>query len=128
MLSKSLQNSTRIATAKRAFTYKYDYAQASHNSLRVPKLDYEVKLDFKDVLIRPSLTDLSSRREVSLLRKFNFKHHDTKWEGIPIMAANMDTTGTFEIAEVLGAEKLITCLHKHYTVEEVVNWGNKVGH
>ena len=43
------------------------------------------------------------------------------------MSANMDTTGTFEIAEVLGAERLITCLHKHYSVEEVVKWGNKVG-
>jgi GMP reductase len=43
------------------------------------------------------------------------------------MSANMDTTGTFEIAEVLGAEGLITCLHKHYSVEDVVNWGNKVG-
>ena len=43
------------------------------------------------------------------------------------MSANMDTTGTFEIAEALGAERLITCLHKHYKVDEVVNWGNRVG-
>jgi len=106
-----------INTPIRNHTYKYDFAQAAQNSQRVPKLDNDIKLDFKDVLIRPSLTDLSSRREVDLVRKFNFKHHDTTWEGIPIMSANMDTTGTFETAEVLGAERLITCLHKHYTVE-----------
>jgi GMP reductase len=64
----------------------------------VPKIDNEVKLDFKDVLIKPRVTDLSSRKEVSLKRKFSFRHHNTTWEGIPIMSANMDTTGTFEIA------------------------------
>ena len=129
MLYKSLHNSIRHLSllSKRNLTYKYNFHQAAQHSLRVPKIDHDVKFDFKDVLIRPSLTDLSSRKEVSLTRKFRFKHHETTWEGIPIMAANMDTTGTFEIAEVLGAEGLITCLHKHYTVEEMVNWGNKVG-
>ena len=39
----------------------------------------------------------------------------------------MDTVGTFETAEVLAKENLITCLHKHYTPEQVSNWGNKVG-
>ena len=59
----------------------------------------EVKLDFKDVLIRPQLTDLKSRSQVNLVRNFKFVHHDTEWEGVPIMAANMDTVGTFAIAE-----------------------------
>lgn len=43
------------------------------------------------------------------------------------MAANMDTVGTFAIAEAFAKEKMITCLHKHYTVEEVIEWGQKVG-
>lgn len=43
------------------------------------------------------------------------------------MAANMDTVGTFEIAEVFSKHKLITCLHKHYSVEDVTTWGKKVG-
>jgi GMP reductase len=42
------------------------------------------------------------------------------------MAANMDTIGTFEIAEVFSKHKLITCLHKHYSVEDVKNWAEKV--
>lgn len=36
------------------------------------------------------------------------------------MAANMDTTGTFEIAEELAKEKLITCLHRHYSMETLL--------
>jgi len=72
-------------------------------------------MDFRDVLIQPQLTQLYSRSLVDLNREFTFKHSDTKWTGVPIMAANMDTSGTFEIAEVLAEYKLITCLHKHYT-------------
>jgi GMP reductase len=62
-----------------------------------------------------------------LLRNFKFRHHETEWEGVPIMAANMDTVGTFEIAEEFSKEKMITCLMKHYSVEETVNWAKKVG-
>ena len=47
-------------------------------------------------------------------------------EGVPIMAANMDTTGTFEISEELAKEKLITCLHRHYIMETILEWGKKV--
>jgi len=45
-------------------------------------------------------------------------HSDTKWQGIPIIAANMDTVGTFQMAEVLASFKLMTAIHKHYSVEE----------
>jgi GMP reductase len=34
----------------------------------------------------------------------------------------MDTTGTFEIAEVLGTHGLVTALHKHYTVADYKKW------
>lgn len=87
----------------------------------------DMKLDFKDVLIRPQLTALSSRRSVNLVRRFNFRHHDTAWEGIPIMAANMDTVGTFEIAEEFAKNDMITCMQKHYEAKEFIEWGNKVG-
>ena len=43
------------------------------------------------------------------------------------MAANMDTVGTFEMAEVLSKHNMITCLHKHYNVRDCVDWGKKVG-
>ena len=61
-------------------------------------IDNEVKLDFKDVLIRPKRSNLTSRSEVDLEREFTFKHSSVKWKGVPIMISNMDTTGTFEMA------------------------------
>ena len=66
------------------------------------RIEYEVKLDFKDVLIRPKRSTLRSRSEVDLNRTFKFKHTGKEWTGVPIISANMDTTGTFEIATVLA--------------------------
>lgn len=49
----------------------------------------QVKLDFKDVLIRPKRSTLKSRSEVDLVREFTFRNSKRTWSGIPIMAANM---------------------------------------
>ncbi len=81
-------------------------------------IESDIKLGFKDVMIRPKRSTLGSRSEVSLIRKFKFLHSSTNWEGIPIMAANMDTTGTFEMARVLASHKLFAAIHKHYTTEQ----------
>jgi GMP reductase len=78
------------------------------------RIETDIKLGFKDVLIRPKRSTLKTRSEVSLKRKFRFLHGGKDWEGIPIMAANMDTTGTFEMARVFAQHKLFTCIHKHY--------------
>jgi GMP reductase len=56
-----------------------------------------------------------------------FPRADSGWTGVPIITANMDTTGTFEIAEVFAKYKMITAMHKHYTAEQFVAWGKKVG-
>lgn len=81
----------------------------------------DLKLGFKDVMFRPKRSTLKSRSEVFLEQNFKFLHSTATWAGIPIMAANMDTVGTFEIAKVLAKEKLFTAIHKHYTLEE---WNN----
>lgn len=81
----------------------------------------DLKLGFKDVMFRPKRSTLKSRSEVSLEQNFKFLHSTASWIGIPIMAANMDTVGTFEMAKVLAKEKLFTAIHKHYTLEE---WNN----
>ncbi len=81
----------------------------------------DLKLGFKDVMFRPKRSTLKSRSEVSLEQNFKFLHSTASWTGIPIMAANMDTVGTFEMAKVLAKEKLFTAIHKHYTLEE---WNN----
>ena len=78
----------------------------------------DLKLGFKDVMFRPKRSTLKSRSEVSLEQNFKFLHSTASWTGIPIMAANMDTVGTFEMAKVLAKEKLFTAIHKHYTLEE----------
>ncbi len=82
------------------------------------RIEYEVKLGFKDVMFRPKRSTLRSRSQVTLEREFTFRHTGKKWSGVPIIAANMDTVGTFEMAEVLAQEKIITAIHKHYTIEE----------
>jgi GMP reductase len=81
-------------------------------------IDNEIKLDFKDVLIRPKRSNLTSRSEVDLEREFTFKHSSIKWKGVPIMVANMDTTGTFEMAEAVYKHDIITCIHKYYTLAD----------
>ena len=86
------------------------------------RIENDLKLGFKDVMIRPKRSTLKSRSEVSLLRKFTFLHTQKEWEGIPIMAANMDTVGTFEMATVLANHKLFTAIHKHYSVTDWQNF------
>lgn len=82
------------------------------------RIEYDLKLGFKDVMIRPKRSTLKSRSQVNLDREFKFLHSPFTWEGVPIMAANMDTVGTFEMAKVLASKKLFTALHKHYTINE----------
>jgi GMP reductase len=81
-------------------------------------IESDIKLGFKDVMLRPKRSTLSSRSEVSLIRKFKFLNSGTTWDGIPIMAANMDTTGTMEMAKVLASHQLFTAIHKHYSKAE----------
>lgn len=88
-------------------------------------IDNEVKLDFDDVLIRPMRSTLKSRSDVSLEREMTFKYSPYIWKGVPIMSANMDTTGTFEIAEEFFEHKMITTIHKHYSLDEWKEFINK---
>ncbi|POY40664.1 GMP reductase [Flavobacterium alvei] len=82
------------------------------------RIETEMKLGFKDVMIRPKRSTLKSRSHVSLEREFKFLHSTTAWTGVPIMAANMDTVGTFEMAKALAEDQLFTAIHKHYSVQE----------
>jgi GMP reductase len=78
------------------------------------RIEEELKLDFKDVLIRPKRSTLTSRSNVDISREFYFRHSARKYQGVPIIAANMDTVGTFEMARALDRHHLATALHKHY--------------
>ena len=97
------------------------------------RLDNDMKLDYKDVLIRPKRSTLGSRKEVNLLRKFTYRNYtpsfpenieDHHYEGIPIMAANMDGVGTFEMADALAKRAIFTCLVKTYSTEQLIDFFN----
>lgn len=83
------------------------------------KILEDTKLDFSDVLILPKRSEYSSRSEVSLERTFKFKYSPHTWTGVPIIVSNMDTTGTIEMAIEMQKHKVLTCLHKYYTVDDL---------
>jgi GMP reductase len=85
------------------------------------RIETEVKLDFKDVLIRPKRSTLSSRKEVDITRSFKFPHAKQTWNGVPIIAANMDTTGTFEMFEALKDHQMMTALQKHFSEADLIH-------
>ena len=82
------------------------------------RIEEDLKLGFKDVLIRPKRSTLKSRSDVELEREFTFKHSGLTRSGVPIIAANMDTVGTFSMAKALATFGILTAVHKHYTAEE----------
>jgi len=86
------------------------------------RIEQDIKLDFKDVLIRPKRSTLTSRSEVDISREFVFLHSQKVYRGIPIIAANMDATGTFEMARALARHRLATELHKHYGDAELLGF------
>lgn len=82
------------------------------------KIEQDHKLDFQNVLIRPKRSVLTSRSQVDLNRHFHFPHSTMTWDGVPIIAANMDTIGTFDIYNALSKHNVITALHKFYTLSD----------
>ena len=80
----------------------------------------DTKLDFSDVLISPKRSQLTSRKDADLTRTFTFKHSKHRWSGIPIIASNMDHTGTNAMAHVLMEYPMLTALCKFV---ESTEWG-----
>lgn len=83
----------------------------------------DVKLDFRDVLLMPKRSTISSRSELGdLSRSFKFKHSTVTYTGTPIVVANMDTTGTFAMARSLKKYNMAVALHKFYTAEALIKY------
>jgi GMP reductase len=85
------------------------------------RIDYQPKLDFDDVLIRPKRSEASSRSEVNLEREYTFLNSQARWKGIPLTAANMDTVGTIRMAAALSP-LMMTCLHKYHDADSLVDF------
>jgi GMP reductase len=81
-------------------------------------IETDLKLDFNHVLIRPKRSSVSSRSLVNINRTFRFKHSPKTWTGVPIIAANMDTIGTFNVYDTLKQHNIITALNKFYTIDD----------
>ncbi|MCP4078514.1 MAG: GMP reductase [Gammaproteobacteria bacterium] len=91
------------------------------------RIEDDNKLDYKDVLIRPKRSTLGSRKDVDLFRQFFFRNYSSPqtgshYNGIPVMAANMDGVGTFDMAKALSSLGLFTCLVKSYSAEELISF------
>lgn len=81
-----------------------------------------IQLDYNDVLIQPKRTTLNSRKEADILRTYKFKYYKNSIQSTGITVANMATTGTFEMAKAISKLDGITCLQKHYTSDEIINF------
>ena len=87
-------------------------------------LDNEIKLDYKDVLLKPKRSTLSSRRDVKMTRTFTFRNSNETYECCPIVASNMDGVGTFSMAKVIQDYKMMTTITKTTTLDQ---WKQAVG-
>lgn len=86
------------------------------------KIESEVKLDFQDVLIKPKRSQAASRASVDITREYTFRNSGRIWLGVPIIASNMDKVSTFEMAKALIDYKMVTCIPKHYTNDQFINF------
>lgn len=86
------------------------------------RFENEVYYDFADVLIKPKRSTLTSRKDVDVTRTFTMKHSGAILNVTPIIAANMDTVGTQKLALEFERLGLMTALHKHYTIDELVSF------
>ena len=91
------------------------------------RIEEDVKLDFSDVLIKPKRSTLVSRKYAWLARQFKFKYSSHTWEGIPIIAANMDHTGTYDMRASLVKHAMLTALCKFVPFEEKDNLIQTIG-
>jgi GMP reductase len=77
---------------------------------------FDTKLGFDDILIRPRRTPVSSREQADLYRELRCVHSGRVVRGVPIIAANMDTVGTFGMAHALTSHfGMFTAIHKFVT-------------
>ena len=92
------------------------------------KIEEGLKLDFNNVLIRPKRSTLNTRSAVVLTRTIKFKNRISlkTWDGIPIIASNMDTVGTFGVYNILSKFKIITTFHKFYNVTDFIDYQEKI--
>jgi GMP reductase len=93
------------------------------------RIEEDIKLDYKDVLIRPKRSTLVTRKEVDISRDYKFRHTSQTFHGIPIIAANMDGVGTIDMARTFEkhGQGLTVALTKHYSEADLISFYAKHG-
>lgn len=93
------------------------------------RIEEDIKLDFKDVLIRPKRSTLSSRQEVDVNRQYRFRWSNQVFDGVPVIAANMDGVGTMAMAKTFRdmGQGMTVALHKHYPVNDLLKFYEENG-
>lgn len=85
----------------------------------------EEQLDFSDVLIAQNISEINSRKDVCIEKKFSYTDYNGKkhsFSAIPIIAANMSTSGTISFARILVKEKYMAALEKHIASEDIIDF------
>lgn len=85
------------------------------------RIEESVKLDFDGVLIRPKRSKAPSRKAVELIRTFKCLYGGT-FTCLPIIAANMYATGTFEMVESFAERQALVCLHKFHNLKALIEF------
>ena len=70
-------------------------------------IEEEIKLDFRDVLIRPKRSNLKSRSDVNITRTFSFKHAKDITEKIGCPTDSL--------------EAMVRCLKDEKSAQDIVN-------
>jgi GMP reductase len=85
-----------------------------HTLSKTPKINYQPKLDYQDVLIVPKATKIASRNDVRLQKDMYFKHSKRDWVGVPIVSSNMDTVTNLDTFNVLRKRRMMSCFPKSF--------------
>lgn len=86
------------------------------------RIEDSVKLDFCDVLIRPKRSEAASRKSIELVRTFQCPHAGYDLTCVPVIAANMSTTGTMKMARAMRQHHMMVSLQKHYPLPELIDF------
>lgn len=86
------------------------------------RIENNLKLDFQDVLLKPKRSTIRSRKEIILTREFKFRHTDWTWTGIPIISSNMTSVTTPEVAKIMRAHNMLSCVPKNQNLAMYGNW------
>ena len=114
----AIKLSAQVMWLRRAPALSLAAAFSASGVAHALRIEEDVKLDFKDVLLRPKRSSLQSRSQVDLQRTLRFKHSKQEWTGVPLVVANMDTVGTFEMAATMSQHKAVVAIHKHYSLDD----------